>query len=56
VVYAMKVTPDIAMKCSAADDAVDIGWFPLNDLPRLAFNHGQIVDEYFQSIGLAIPE
>jgi 8-oxo-dGTP diphosphatase len=29
----------------AGDDAKDVKWFQLNDLPFLAFDHGKIIDE-----------
>jgi len=36
----------------ADDDAKDIGWFSLNDLPPLAFDHtviiGDVVNEYIR--------
>ena len=28
----------------AADDAAEVGWFPINELPELAFDHLQIVE------------
>lgn len=30
----------------AGDDAAEAGWFPLNDLPELAFDHQQILNDY----------
>ncbi|HNQ68423.1 MAG TPA: NUDIX hydrolase [Bacteroidales bacterium] len=31
---------------AAGDDAKEIGWFSLNNLPELAFDHKQIVSEF----------
>ena len=33
------------------DDAAQAKWFPFNRLPELAFDHGQILDEFFNTIG-----
>jgi len=35
----------------AADDAVDCGWFPLNALPGLAFDHNRILQDVVARIG-----
>jgi 8-oxo-dGTP diphosphatase len=32
----------------ASDDAADARWFPCRDLPNLAFDHGKILQEYFE--------
>jgi 8-oxo-dGTP diphosphatase len=42
VVYLARVDPD-QVKPRAADDAADVGWHRLNQLPALAFDHGQIL-------------
>ena len=31
-----------------SDEATDIGWFPLNNLPPLAFDHRKIIEEYLK--------
>jgi len=31
------------LKAKAADDAADVGWFPLDELPPMAFDHAMIV-------------
>lgn len=42
VVYLARVNPD-DLKPAAADDAEAVGWFPLNDLPVLAFDHEMLL-------------
>jgi 8-oxo-dGTP diphosphatase len=37
------VEPD-ALKPKAADDADAVGWFPLDNLPPLAFDHAMILE------------
>lgn len=32
------------------DDAARAGWFPISDLPELAFDHKQILEEFFDNI------
>lgn len=42
VVYLVRVNPaDVRPK--AADDAAAVGWFPLDELPELAFDHAMIL-------------
>jgi 8-oxo-dGTP diphosphatase len=31
------------LKAKAADDAADVGWFPLDELPAMAFDHAMIL-------------
>jgi 8-oxo-dGTP diphosphatase len=42
VVYLAQVEPN-AFKPKAADDAEAVGWFPLDNLPPLAFDHAMIL-------------
>lgn len=42
VVYVTQVDP-AAVQPQAADDAQDVGWFPLDQLPPLAFDHAAIL-------------
>lgn len=35
----------------AQDDAVDYGWFALSDLPPLAFDHAEILEDFRQFLG-----
>jgi 8-oxo-dGTP diphosphatase len=42
VAFLARVAPDTA--AAAADDAAEVGWHPLDNLPpRLAFDHGKIL-------------
>lgn len=42
VVYLARVEPD-AVKPVAADDAAAVGWFALDQLPALAFDHAMLL-------------
>ena len=42
VVYLARVNP-ADLKPKAADDADEVGWFPLDELPALAFDHAMIL-------------
>ena len=42
VVYLVRVNAD-QLKPVAADDADEVGWFPLDELPQLAFDHAMIL-------------
>jgi len=42
VAYLAQVNPD-ELKAVAADDAEAVGWFALDDLPQLAFDHAMIL-------------
>ncbi len=44
VAYFTLVSHDKLSPPQAADDAVDVGWFSVYDLPELAFDHAQIID------------
>lgn len=43
------VAPDEA-QATAGDDAKNARWFSLNDLPELAFDHQQIVDDAIEMV------
>lgn len=43
VVYLARVDA-AASRPVAADDAAEVGWFPLDDLPELAFDHAMILE------------
>lgn len=40
----------------AGDDASEVCWFNIDDLPRMAFNHRQIIEDYVQSKTTPDPE
>ena len=42
VAYLAQVPPD-ALKPIAADDAEEVGWWPLDELPPLAFDHAMLL-------------
>ena len=42
VVYLALVSPD-QLSATAGDDAAEVGWFPLDKLPPLAFDHADIL-------------
>ena len=42
VAYLAQVDPD-ALKPVAADDAQEVGWWPLDELPSLAFDHAMLL-------------
>jgi 8-oxo-dGTP diphosphatase len=39
------------VKPEAADDAEEVSWFPLDDLPQLAFDHAMILDHVRARLG-----
>ena len=47
VVYSI-VVDKTEWKPAAGDDAIDVGWFPVDDMPTLACDHQDIV---FQALG-----
>jgi 8-oxo-dGTP diphosphatase len=38
---------DKKQQVKGGDDAARAGWFPISDLPELAFDHGEILKEFF---------
>lgn len=42
VAYLVRVNAE-ELKPVAADDAAEVGWFPLDELPATAFDHGMIL-------------
>ncbi len=48
VAFVAKLTQKPSVK--ANDDAVEAGWFSLNNLPNLAFDHNQILQEVITNL------
>ncbi len=48
VVYMGRV--NMELPATGQDDAADARWFPLNELPRLAFDHAKIIAEAIQQL------
>ena len=46
VVYFAELTKKLPV--TGGDDAKNANWFPITELPDLAFDHRQIVDEFFE--------
>jgi len=41
---------DDEMIANAGDDAANARWFPINELPELAFDHGLILNEFIAEV------
>ena len=50
VVFSSKFTCEALTDAKAGDDAAETHVFSLDNLPKLGFNHAQIIREYFESI------
>ena len=37
---------NLKQKVKAGDDAKNLNWFPLNELPKLAFDHNEVIHSY----------
>jgi 8-oxo-dGTP diphosphatase len=44
VAYLALIRSDDASRAAAGSDAQEVGWFPVTELPDLAFDHGDILD------------
>ena len=44
------IYPSIHKKAAAADDAKTLRWFPLSQLPPLAFDHAEIIAETLKAV------
>ncbi|MCQ2976194.1 MAG: NUDIX hydrolase [Bacteroidales bacterium] len=47
IVFYVYIDPNVEFK--PADDAKEAGWFDLNNLPALAFDHAKILEEFIVS-------
>jgi 8-oxo-dGTP diphosphatase len=45
VAHLALIRPDAASRAAAGSDAQEVGWFPVTELPDLAFDHGAILDQ-----------
>lgn len=50
IAFGAFLPPDQELTPQAASDAADAGWYPLSDLPPLAFDHGEIIHTAYQSL------
>lgn len=50
VVFYAEVSNADKQKIVAGDDASDAGWFNIQQLPKLAFDHQQIIQDYFFTV------
>ncbi len=41
---------DAEEKVEGSDDAINADWFPLNELPQLAFDHAEIISEFIDNL------
>lgn len=56
VVFYGFIPGDQTVSPSAGDDAADVRWFDLSELPRLAFDHGRIISEALDALPeLSVP-
>ena len=46
VMYSAQVPDNISFQ--AADDAKECAWFPIHDLPQMAFDHEQVVKDFIE--------
>ncbi|MBP7822826.1 NUDIX hydrolase [Candidatus Gracilibacteria bacterium] len=49
VMYSAQVPDDISFQ--AADDAKECAWFPIHDLPPMAFDHEQVIKDFIEKNG-----
>jgi len=47
--FFVKIDPDEEDMITAGDDAAEARWFPIYDLPVLAFHHTKIIDDFIKS-------
>lgn len=46
VVYSVELPEKVSVE--GGDDAAEARWFPVNDLPEMAFDHFNIISEFFK--------
>lgn len=49
VVYSLEVDSNILTSCRASDDAVETHLFNIDNLPKMAFNHKQIIEDFLNA-------
>ncbi len=49
VMYSARVPADISFQ--AADDGKECAWFPIRNLPKMAFDHEQVIQDFIKKRG-----
>jgi 8-oxo-dGTP diphosphatase len=50
VIFLARVNPN-ELQPKAADDAAEVGWFPLKELPQMAFDHAAVLARVLAHLG-----
>ncbi|MCA9351222.1 NUDIX hydrolase [Patescibacteria group bacterium] len=53
IIYYGTITNDRMDKVQGGDDAKEAKWFPIHELPELAFDHREVIDRVIKKLGLA---
>lgn len=52
ILYAATLPEGRPLDLQAASDAADTAWYPLDDLPHLAFDHAEMIATAMQALGI----